>query len=55
MTSDQSGDWRSLTERATKETDPNKMLAIITELNRVLERESARSARTSDPHRRHAF
>jgi hypothetical protein len=36
MTSDQSGDWRSLAERATKETDPNKMLAIITELNRVL-------------------
>ena len=37
MTSDQSGDWRSLAERATKETDPNKMLAIITELNRLLE------------------
>ena len=39
MTSDQSGDWRSLAERATKETDPNKMLVIITELNRVLGRE----------------
>ena len=39
MTPDQSGDWLSLAERATKETDPNKMLAIITELNRVLERE----------------
>lgn len=37
MTSDQSGDWRSLAEKATKETDPNTMLAIITELNRVLE------------------
>jgi hypothetical protein len=39
MTSDQSGDWRSLAEKATKETDANKMLAIITELNRVLEGE----------------
>jgi hypothetical protein len=36
---DAPGDWRSLAERATNETDPKEMLAIITELNRALERE----------------
>lgn len=39
MTSDQPGGWWSLAERASKETDPKKMVAIVTELNCVLQRE----------------
>jgi hypothetical protein len=28
--------WESLAEQASIETDPNKMIEIVTELNRVL-------------------
>jgi hypothetical protein len=35
----QPSDWRALAERASKETDPIKLLTIVEVLNRVLERE----------------
>jgi hypothetical protein len=35
----QSSDWRHLAEQASKETDPNKLLTLVQELNRVLDRE----------------
>ena len=30
-------DWRVLAERASKETDPEKLMSLVVELNRVLE------------------
>ena len=41
MTS-QPSDWRSLAERASKEVDPDKLIALVTELNQGLEREDNR-------------
>jgi hypothetical protein len=35
----QASDWRTLAERASKETDPIKLLTIVEVLNRVLDRE----------------
>jgi len=35
----QPSDWCALAERASKETDPSKLLTIVEALNRVLERE----------------
>jgi hypothetical protein len=35
----QPSDWRALAERASKETDPIKLLTIVEVLNRVLQRE----------------
>jgi hypothetical protein len=42
----QSGDWRLLAERASKEMDPDKLMSLVLELNRVLE-ESQRKRPTS--------
>jgi hypothetical protein len=42
-----SGDWRQLAEQATKETDPDKLMSLVLELNRVLE-ESPRRRPTSE-------
>jgi len=38
----QPSDWRSLAERASKEVDPDKLIALVTELNQGLEREDNR-------------
>ncbi len=35
----QPSDWRYLAEQASKEADPVKMLTLVEELNRVLERQ----------------
>jgi hypothetical protein len=40
-------DWRSLCEQASKESDPQKLLELITKINRVLEESQPRS-RTDD-------
>jgi len=42
-----SGDWRLLAERASKEMDPDKLMSLVVELNRVLE-ESQRKRPTSE-------
>jgi hypothetical protein len=36
-------DWRSLCELASKETDPHKLLELITKINRALEESHQRS------------
>jgi hypothetical protein len=49
MTPNESGNWEHLAEQASKETDPDKMIELVTKLNRVLgEREE-----TSRQKRRH--
>jgi hypothetical protein len=35
----QTSDWRHLAEQASKETDPTKLLTLVQELNRALDRE----------------
>jgi len=35
----QPSDWRNLAEQASSETDPDKLMSLVTELNRGLERE----------------
>lgn len=40
-------DWRSLCEQASKESDPQKLLELITKINRVLE-ESQQRSRTDE-------
>ena len=42
----QASDWRALAERASKETDPVKLLTIVEVLNRVLEREETYKRKT---------
>ena len=42
----QASDWRHLAERASKETDPIKLLTIVEVLNRVLEREETYKRKT---------
>jgi len=32
-----SSDWRLLAERASKEMDPDKLISLVVELNRMLE------------------
>jgi hypothetical protein len=45
----QSRDWKVLAERASKEMDPDKLMSLIAELNRVLEAlPSTRSSRSED-------
>jgi hypothetical protein len=34
-----SNDWRHLAEQASMETDPAKLLSLVTDLNEALERE----------------
>ena len=34
----QSSDWRHLAEQASNEMDPKKMMDLVVELNRVLEK-----------------
>ena len=34
----QPNDWRQLAEQASKEVDPQKMMSLVHELNRVLEK-----------------
>jgi len=41
-----SGDWRLLAERASREMDPDKLMSLVAELNRVLE-ESQRKPHAS--------
>ena len=38
-------DWRNLAERASKEVDPDKLIALVTELNQGLERDENRRKR----------
>ena len=37
MTPNQPSDWRSLAEQASIEPDPEKLMSLVTELNRVLD------------------
>jgi hypothetical protein len=49
MTSHQSRDWEGLAEQASQETDPHRLMELVTELNRVLgEREE--TSRQRRPH-----
>ena len=41
----QPSDWRNLAEQASKETDPDKLMALVTELNQGLEREESQRNR----------
>jgi hypothetical protein len=41
----QPSDWRNLAERASQEVDPDKLIALVTELNQGLEREENRRKR----------
>jgi hypothetical protein len=46
MTADRSSDWKLLAKRASTETDPEKLMSLIAELNRILdEREKTRHSR----------
>jgi hypothetical protein len=52
MTPHQPGDWEHLAEEASKEMDPEKLTALVRDLNRVLiEREEAsrKQQHRSDP------
>jgi len=41
--------WRELAEKATKEQDPEKLMVLVAELNRVLsQREAARQYRNAE-------
>ena len=44
MSTARSDDWREIAEAARKEYDPEKLIALVTELNRVLEHELSLSA-----------
>jgi hypothetical protein len=35
MTPNESGSWEHLAEQASKETDPQKLMELVTEINRV--------------------
>jgi hypothetical protein len=49
MTPRQSSDWESIAEQASQETDPHRLMELVTELNRVLgEREE--TSRQKRPH-----
>lgn len=37
----QPSDWRYIAEQIRNEKDPNKMMALVMELNRLLEREQS--------------
>jgi hypothetical protein len=41
-------DWRSLCELASKETDPQKLLELITKINRALEQCHGQRSRTDE-------
>ena len=43
----QASDWRLIAERASKETDPEKLISLVLELSRALE-EQRRNRFTSD-------
>ena len=40
----QPSDWQHLAEQASKETDPDKLLSLVTQLNRVLGEQEERRA-----------
>lgn len=42
MASDQTKDWRKLCEAAAKEQDPQKLWALVTELNKALDERDRR-------------
>ena len=49
MTNGKEKDWRKLCELAAKETDPEKLYALVEQLNRALEVRAQRmQGRTSD-------
>jgi hypothetical protein len=49
MTPQNSTDWRHLAERASKEMDPEKLMSLVNELNRVLEQnEKSSRGRTEE-------
>jgi hypothetical protein len=43
-----SGDWRLLAERASKEMDPDKLMSLVAELNRVLEAQQRKPHASSE-------
>jgi hypothetical protein len=42
-------DWRKIAARASTETDPDKLLALVQELCEILERREAESKRKENP------
>jgi hypothetical protein len=54
MPRDHNGDWRILAEEARLEKDPDKLLAIVSALNRALDdREKDSREKTSGKNRHH--
>jgi hypothetical protein len=45
----QPSNWRHLAEQARNEKDPEKMLALVTELNRVLSEGREQMSAANDP------
>jgi hypothetical protein len=45
MTLQNSTDWKHLAEQASKEMDPEKLMSLVNELNRVLEQNEQSSKR----------
>ena len=43
MTPSQTNEWQHLAERASKEMDPEKLVNLVTQLNRVLGEQEERS------------
>jgi hypothetical protein len=48
MTPQNSTDWRHLAEQASKEMDPEKLMSLVNELNRVLEQNEQSSRRRTE-------
>ena len=46
MSANRTNDWRTLCEAASKERDPQKLLELVTEINKALEEEYGRSNHT---------
>ena len=48
MTPQNANDWRHLAEQASKEMDPEKLMSLVNELNRVLEQNERSSRRRTE-------
>jgi hypothetical protein len=49
MTQHQPGDWKHLAEQASTEMDPNKLMELASELNRVLGEREETSRKQQHP------
>jgi hypothetical protein len=52
MTDARNRNWTELAEAACAEQDPEKLIRIVEELNRVLERQSGKDEQPGDPRNR---